>query len=56
MYSHIIWDDSAYRQFLGTDSEEGIEKILEDRKGHSLHEWIEGDEPLRPIIDFDFHK
>ena len=33
MYSHIIRDDTGYRQFLGTDLEEGIEKILEDRKG-----------------------
>ena len=53
MFSHIIRDDTDYRKFLGTDSEEGIEQIFEDRNGHSLHEWIEGDEPLRPIIDFD---
>ncbi|PKY39795.1 hypothetical protein RhiirA4_415328 [Rhizophagus irregularis] len=26
---------------------------MSEREGHSLHEFIDGDEPLRPIIDFD---
>ncbi|CAB4390837.1 unnamed protein product [Rhizophagus irregularis] len=30
-----------------------IEAILTEREGHSLHEFIDGDEPLRPVIDFD---
>ncbi|RIB08433.1 hypothetical protein C2G38_2211653 [Gigaspora rosea] len=53
-YMYKICDDSVRpRQFFGTDSEDGIEAILSDRQGHSLHEFIDGDEPLRPIIDFD---
>lgn len=49
-----IRDDSVRpRNFLGTDNEDGIEAILSDHEGHSLHEFIGGDEPLRPIIDFD---
>jgi hypothetical protein len=49
-----IWDDSVRpRNFLGADNEDEIEAILSDREGHSLHEFIDGDEPLRPIIDFD---
>ncbi|CAI2192780.1 4644_t:CDS:2, partial [Funneliformis geosporum] len=49
-----IWDDSVRpRHFLGADNEDEIEAILSDREGHSLHEFIDGDEPLRPIIDFD---
>ncbi|PKK65227.1 hypothetical protein RhiirC2_786458 [Rhizophagus irregularis] len=35
------------------DNEDKIEAILSDRKDHSLHEFIDGDEPLRPIIDFN---
>ncbi|CAG8713999.1 14140_t:CDS:2, partial [Cetraspora pellucida] len=47
-------DDSVRpREFLRTDSRDGIEAILTDRQGHSLHEFIDGDEPLRSIIDFD---
>ena len=47
-------DDSIRpRKFLGTDDEDGINAILLDHEGHSLHEIINGDEPLRPIIDFD---
>ncbi|EXX74189.1 hypothetical protein RirG_053430 [Rhizophagus irregularis DAOM 197198w] len=49
-----IRDDSVRpRHFLGADNEDGIEAILSEREGHSLHEIIDGDEPLRPIIDFD---
>ncbi|CAG8549884.1 16032_t:CDS:2, partial [Cetraspora pellucida] len=53
-YLYKIRDDSVRpRNFLGADDEDGIEAILSDREGHSLHEYIDGDEPLRPIIDFD---
>ena len=49
-----IRDDSVRpRHFLGADNADEIEAILSDRKGYSLHEFIDGDEPLRPIIDFD---
>ncbi|RIA80376.1 hypothetical protein C1645_838811 [Glomus cerebriforme] len=49
-----IWDDSIRpRYFLGADNEDKIEVILSDYKGHSLHEYIDNDEPLQPIIDFD---
>ena len=49
-----IRDDSVKpRHFLGADNADEIEAILSDREGHSLHEIIDGDEPLRPIIDFD---
>src|SRR6266496_1875574 len=49
-----IRDDSIRpRHFLGTDNEDEIEAILSDREGHSLHKYIDGDEPLWPIIDFD---
>ncbi len=41
------------RNFLGADNEDGIETILADHEGHSLHEFIDSDEPLRLIIDFD---
>ncbi|RIA81688.1 hypothetical protein C1645_744333 [Glomus cerebriforme] len=34
-------------------NEDGIEAILADREDHSLHEFIDGDKPLHPIIDFD---
>ena len=53
-YLYKFRDDSVKpRQFLGTDSEDGIEAILSERQGHSLHECIDGDDPLRPFIDFD---
>ncbi|RIB26577.1 hypothetical protein C2G38_2266339 [Gigaspora rosea] len=56
-YRYIIRDDSVRpRQFLGTDSEDGIEAILTEHQGHSLHEFIDGDDPLRPIIDFDLSR
>ena len=49
-----IRDDSVKpRHFLGADNADEIEAILSDREGHSLHEIINSDEPLRPIIDFD---
>ncbi|CAI2198944.1 483_t:CDS:1, partial [Funneliformis geosporum] len=41
------------RNILDADNEDGIEAILSEREGHSLHEIIDGDEPLRSIIDFD---
>ncbi|RHZ45164.1 hypothetical protein Glove_688g9 [Diversispora epigaea] len=53
-YMYKIWDDSVKpRQFLGTDSEDGIEKIFTERQDHSLHEFIGRDYPLRPFIDFN---
>ncbi|RGB26829.1 hypothetical protein C1646_769932 [Rhizophagus diaphanus] len=53
-YFYKIHDDSVrLREFLGADNEDEIEAILSDREGHSLHEFIDGDEPLWPIIDFD---
>ncbi|CAI2191828.1 10537_t:CDS:2, partial [Funneliformis geosporum] len=49
-----IRDDSVkLRHFLGADNENEIEAILSDREGHFLHEYINDDEPLWPIIDFD---
>ncbi|PKC12121.1 hypothetical protein RhiirA5_412261 [Rhizophagus irregularis] len=49
-----IRDDSVRpREFLGVDNEDEIEAILSEREGHSLHEFIDGDEAFRPIIDFD---
>ena len=46
-----IRDDSVRpRHFLGADNEDGIEAILLECEGHSLHEIIDGDEPLRPLI------
>ncbi|CAI2186851.1 17671_t:CDS:1, partial [Funneliformis geosporum] len=49
-----ICDNSVRpRQFLGTDNVDEIEIILSDHERHSLHEFIDGDEPLRPIIDFN---
>ncbi|EXX62870.1 uncharacterized protein OCT59_019398 [Rhizophagus irregularis] len=49
-----IRDDSVKsRHFLGADNEDEIEAILSKREGHSLHKIIDGNEPLRPVIDFD---
>src|SRR3954447_14744298 len=49
-----IRDDSVKpRHFLGADNADEIEAILSDLEGHSLHEFIDGNEPLQPIIDFD---
>ncbi|PKY37007.1 hypothetical protein RhiirB3_461029, partial [Rhizophagus irregularis] len=53
-YFYKIRDDSIRpRQFLGADNANGIEAILSEHKGHSLHEIIDGNELLRPIIDFN---
>ena len=41
------------RHFLDADNENEIEAILSEHEGHSLHEFIDGNEPLRPVIDFD---
>ncbi|CAB4411310.1 unnamed protein product [Rhizophagus irregularis] len=46
-------DNIRPKNFLGADNEDRIEAILTDHEGHSLHEFIDGDEPLHPIIDFD---
>src|SRR6266542_3440875 len=49
-----IRDDSVrLRNFLGADNEDEIEAILSEREGHFLHKFIDGDEALWPIIDFD---
>ncbi|RHZ81773.1 hypothetical protein Glove_117g269 [Diversispora epigaea] len=49
-----IHDDSTkFIEFLGTDTENGIETIFTERQGHSLYEFINRDDPLRPFIDFD---
>ena len=56
-YQYKIRDDSVRSShFLDADNEDGIEAIFSEREGHSLHEFIDGDEPLRPIIDFDLPK
>ncbi|GBB95665.1 hypothetical protein RclHR1_02590010 [Rhizophagus clarus] len=53
-YHYKIWDDSLRsRHFLGADHADGIEAILSEREDHSLHEFIDGDEPLHPFIDFN---
>src|SRR6266540_1919738 len=53
-YRYKIWDDSVrLRHFLGVDHKDGIEAILLEREGHSLHEFISEDKLLRPFIDFD---
>ncbi|CAI2196439.1 11329_t:CDS:1, partial [Funneliformis geosporum] len=41
------------RHFLDADNVDEIEAILSDHKSYSLHEYIDGDELLWPIIDFD---
>ena len=49
-----IRDDSVRpRHFLSADNEDEIKAILSEREGHSLHEIIDSDEPLHPIIDFN---
>ena len=49
-----IRDDSVrLRYFLGADNEDEIEAILSDREGHFLYEFIDENEPLQPIINFD---
>src|SRR3954453_21175387 len=49
-------DSVRPRSFLGADDEDGINAILSDHESHSLHKIIDGDKPLRPIIDFDLPK
>src|SRR4051795_2505617 len=52
-----IRDDSVKpKHFLGADNADEIEAILSDCERHSLHEIIDGDEPLRPIIDFNLRR
>ncbi|CAG8634510.1 10372_t:CDS:2 [Cetraspora pellucida] len=41
------------REFFGTDSKDGIEAILTDHQDYSLHKFIDRDNPLCPIINFD---
>src|SRR5437762_14334118 len=49
-----ICDDRVRpRHFLSADNEDEIEAILSEREGYSLHEFIDRDEPLHPIIDFN---
>ncbi|CAI2197790.1 14095_t:CDS:1, partial [Funneliformis geosporum] len=49
-----IQDDSVkLRHFLGADNADEIEAILSERESHSLHEFIDRDELLHPVIDFD---
>src|SRR6266540_4189342 len=53
-YLYKIRDDSIRsRNFLSVDNEDEIEAILSDHEGHSLHEFIDSDELLHPIIDFN---
>ena len=41
--SYKIHDDSIrLRHFLGADDADGIEAILSEHDGHSLHEYIDG--------------
>ncbi|CAG8487394.1 23157_t:CDS:2 [Cetraspora pellucida] len=52
-----ICDDSVKpRQFLSTDTEDGIEAIFSKQQGYSLHEFIDGDDPLQLFIDFNLSK
>src|SRR6266540_3209866 len=49
-----IRDDSVRpKNFFGADNKDEIEAIFSECEGHSLHEFIDGDEALWPIIDFD---
>src|SRR4051812_37646841 len=49
-----IHDDSVRpRHFLGADNANEIEVILSDRESHSLHKFIDDDNPFWPFIDFD---
>ncbi|CAI2193915.1 517_t:CDS:1, partial [Funneliformis geosporum] len=52
-----ICDDSVKpRHFLSADNTDEIEAILSDCEDHFLHEFIDGDESLWPIIDFDLSR
>ncbi|CAG8499136.1 16873_t:CDS:2 [Cetraspora pellucida] len=44
--------DSPVPYYCGLKASD-IEAILSDCESHSLHEFIDRDEPLHPIIDFD---
>ena len=56
-YIYKIRDDSVYpREFLGTDTEDGIEAILSDRGGHSLHEFISGYDHFAHLSISIYHK
>ncbi len=53
-YLYKIHDDNIRpKQFLDTDNDNGLETILSEHKGHSLHEYIDSDDLLQPIIDFN---
>ncbi|CAI2167919.1 13016_t:CDS:2 [Funneliformis geosporum] len=53
-YLYKIRDNSIRpRHFLSIDNADEIEAILSDCEGYSLHEFIDRDELLWPIIDFD---
>ncbi|PKK56651.1 hypothetical protein RhiirC2_799584 [Rhizophagus irregularis] len=47
------FSDVRPRHFLGVDSKNEIEAILLEREGYSLHKIIDGNEPLRLVINFD---
>ncbi|GBB94099.1 hypothetical protein RclHR1_02290025 [Rhizophagus clarus] len=49
----ICDDNVQLRNFLGADNEDDIKAIFSDQKNHSLHEFIDRDEPLCPVIDFN---
>src|SRR4051794_23272654 len=49
-----IHDDSVRpKHFLGANNENEIEAILTEHEGHSLHKFIDENESLRSIIDFN---
>jgi len=49
-----ICDDSIrLKHFLGTNNKDGIKAILSKHEGHFLYEFIDGDELLHLVIDFD---
>ncbi|CAI2195502.1 12969_t:CDS:1, partial [Funneliformis geosporum] len=53
-FLYKIRDDSVkLRHFLDANNADEIEAILSECEGHFLHEFIDGDEPFRPVIDFD---
>ncbi|RIA91042.1 hypothetical protein C1645_822619 [Glomus cerebriforme] len=53
-YLYKIRDDSIkLRNFLGINNVDDIEAIFSDHEGHFLYKFINEDELLHPIIDFD---
>ena len=53
-YLHKIYDNSVQpRNFLGADNKDSIEVIFSNWKGYSLHEFIDRNKLLHPVIDFD---